>query len=151
VLIRPWEKLVLGQKYNEVLPFTLHANTFNLIKYYPFLSLFAAWCRPFRSRFTSDHDVSFFADRLWRRARKVCANTADRYAAQPRSGAFLVLDLFLFVVICEFLMTSLGGRCGRILQWFWDHVEVERAGRADSRWTQAINYLSTTLPLPLKV
>jgi hypothetical protein len=52
--------------------------------------------------------------------------------------------------LCEFSWRGeLGGRRGRILQWFWDHVEVKRAGCADSRWTQVIRVTSLPFPLPL--
>jgi hypothetical protein len=47
--------------------------------------------------------------------------------------------------ICASSDGELGGRRGRILQWFWDHVEVERAGCADSRRTQAIRVYLFTL------
>jgi conserved oligomeric Golgi complex subunit 4 len=104
VLIRPWEKLVLSQKYNEVL--TAHWGAARV----PSRNLFlihlpsAARCNSFRSRFTSDHHLSLLANRLWRRARKICATPADRNASQPRlcaSPFFLTLSpsymIFLMV------------------------------------------------------
>ena len=108
VLIRPWEKLVLVQKYNEVpligrgapRPFTLSADLF-IHRFFSPSSLFAARRRPFRSRFTSDHDVSFFPNRLWRRARQVRAASADRHASQPRSCASIFQLFFFFFVWCD--------------------------------------------------
>ena len=40
---------------------------------------------------------------------------------------------------------ELGRGRGRVLQRFWDHVEVKRAGGANGRWTQTMSvppYLS---------
>ena len=75
----------------------------------------------------------------------------EKFVRLQQIATLLNLDqvrLLFRISFSSFVFVSsdgeLGRRRGRILQWFWDHVEVERAGCADSRWTQAIeSYLST--------
>ena len=149
MLIRPWEKLVLGQKYNEVLP--------------TFPSLFAQDLFLTNNIFFSlssqlgavrfDRDLRAITTYL--SSQTAFGDVREKFVRLQQIATLLNLDqvrlysdLFLFVVFAS-SDGELGRRCGRILQRFWNHVEVKRAGGADSRWTQAIRVTSLPLPLPL--
>jgi hypothetical protein len=75
----------------------------------------------------------------------------EKFVRLQQIATLLNLDQVRACVLCASRVSSdgctfgeVGRRCGRILQWFWDHVEVERAGGADDRWTQAISVKCTS-------
>lgn len=137
-----WSEVQRGTTH---VPFTLHTRP--IYKTYPSLSL--------RSLVLS---VSIA---IYERSRRIfprkpplatCAKSLCESSRSVRCSTWIrcvcVSDP-LFSFRCIFVSSDdgeLGRRCGRILQWFWDHVEVKRAGCTDRRWTQAIKV--TSLPFP---
>lgn len=130
-----WSEVQRGTTH---VPFTLRARPF-----YKTISIFLS----FRSLVPS---VSIA---IYERSRRIfprkpplatCVKSLCDFSRSPRCSTWIrcvcVSDFFLFVVFAS-SDGELGRRRGRILQWFWDHVEVKRAGCADSRWTQAIRNL----------
>ena len=151
VLIRPWEKLVLGQKYNEVLP--TFPSLFAQDTFYKLTSLFSLTSQLGAVRF--DRDLRAITTYL--SSQTAFGDVRDKFVRLQQIATLLNLDQVCLCFGSSFYSLyllspdgELGGGRGRILQWFWDHVEVERAGSTDSRWTQAIRVTSPPFPFAIE-
>lgn len=69
VLLRPWEKFMMGFKFTEVKQNTL---SFSLS-----LMILSAWRHSLRPRFTVYHHILGFTDGVWRRQRKIRSSAAN--------------------------------------------------------------------------
>lgn len=97
VLVRPWEKLVMGMKVTEVGPLSFFISLARSQLLTPSLFvLLSAWSAPFRPRLEVHLGLLVVPDLLWRVEREVHPASTDVDDPQPGSGTSFYATFAVF-------------------------------------------------------